>query len=119
MNSQDNVSPPKLLLLEKGNLNDVQNNDFKITIINIFKKFKGDMNTFWNEDYESIAKKVNEKMSIQDEKIGFSEEIESMKKKNLKTQNGNFRKSKIRSERSLTNEHWVLKTRRRTGSLNE
>lgn len=69
------MSPTKLLLPEKSNLNDLQYNDFKIIIINIFKEFKGDMNKFLNEDYESINKKVNEKMSMQDEKIRFNEEI--------------------------------------------
>lgn len=44
-------------------MNDVQDNDFKITIINIFKEFKGDMNKFWNEDYESTGKKVNKNVN--------------------------------------------------------
>lgn len=38
---------------ENINSDDVQNNYFKITIINMFKEFKGAMNRCWNKDHKN------------------------------------------------------------------
>lgn len=45
---------PIIIFTEKDNLADTQDNDFKITIINMVKDFKENMNKYLDEDQKNI-----------------------------------------------------------------
>lgn len=54
------ISTPAALSPEKSNLVDTQDNDFKMVIINMFKKFKEQMHTFQSQGRENTSKQLNE-----------------------------------------------------------
>lgn len=60
MKNQDNISPPEIsnpiiIAPDKIKLSDVQDNDFKIAIINALKDFEYDTNKCLNEGLENIC----------------------------------------------------------------
>lgn len=48
-----NSAPPLVMFHERGNCDDIQDNEFKMAIINTFKALKEDENQFQNEDLEN------------------------------------------------------------------
>lgn len=60
INSEDNMPPPEpsnatIVGLEKCNLVEAQDKDFKISIMNMFKDHEEDVDKWLNEDHENTV----------------------------------------------------------------
>lgn len=84
MKNQDNKYPPEatnpiVLGSKESILAEVQDKDFKIAVMSMFRDLKDNVNKWLNEDWETTNSWDEIMKPIQDMKTEFNKEIQSLK----------------------------------------